>query len=72
MANTCQLARTAEALSENGYCHVADEIRVALQQLNCCEQCGSNLIWDYEQYQDTGLWMCPICDVQQVIKALLD
>lgn len=62
MLDTYRLAQQAEVLESHGYRLVAEEIRTTLHQRNCCEQCGSKLGWNEEHYQETGEFMCPVCD----------
>ena len=61
MLDTYRLAQQAEVLESHGYRLVAEEIRTT-SPTKLREQCGSKLGWNEEHYQETGEFMCPVCD----------
>lgn len=62
LVNTFRLAERARFLEDNGARLRADRLREVLEQRNHCTECGSRLVFNEDYYQETGYYMCPICD----------
>ena len=60
--STFQLAKRARFLEEHGARFKAERLRETLDRKGCCTECGSKLLFDEDHYQETGWYMCPICD----------
>ena len=62
-----QIARQADVLRQVfGNMDGAERLQVLLEQHNCCVECGTQLIFDPDYYERTGLWMCPCCAAERI------